>query len=131
MRVLIAEDEAALSSQLAAAIGRAGYAVDIAADGVRAEYLAHTEQYDAVVLDLGLPGIDGLTLLRTWRTAGLNVPVLVLTARGATEGTRGRTGAAGAISPSEGSQTSQAPHGTASSPKWRSSTWRRQDVASA
>ena len=82
MRVLVAEDEATLSAQLAEAISQSGYAVDVARDGVRAEYLAHTERYDAVVLDLGLPGIDGLTLLRAWRTAGLAVPVLVLTARG-------------------------------------------------
>jgi two-component system, OmpR family, response regulator len=82
VRVLVAEDEATLSAQLATAIGQAGYAVDVARDGVRAEYLGHTERYDAVVLDLGLPGIDGLTVLRGWRTAGLTVPVLVLTARG-------------------------------------------------
>ena len=82
MRVLIVEDEARLAAQLAAAIGEAGYAVDVANDGERADFLAHTERYDAAVLDLGLPKIDGLTLLRTWRDAGLVVPVLVLTARG-------------------------------------------------
>ena len=81
MRVLVAEDEATLSAQLAAALGQAGYVVDCAADGERADFLGHTEQYDAVVLDLGLPKIDGLTLLRRWRGAGLPVPVLVLTAR--------------------------------------------------
>jgi two-component system, OmpR family, response regulator len=82
VRVLVVEDEAALSRQLAAALGDAGYAVDCAADGERAEFLGQTERYDAVVLDLGLPRIDGLTVLRRWREAGVSVPVLVLTARG-------------------------------------------------
>src|SRR5213596_537567 len=82
LRVLVVEDEAALSKQLAAALENAGYAVDCAADGERADFLGQTEQYDAVVLDLGLPKIDGLTLLRRWREAGLTMPVLVLTARG-------------------------------------------------
>ena len=82
MRVLVVEDEARLSEQLCAAGLEAGYAVDCALDGERADFLVSTEQYDAVVLDLGLPKIDGLTLLRRWRDAGLTVPVLVLTARG-------------------------------------------------
>ena len=82
MRVLVAEDEALLSAQLAVALEQAGYAVDCAADGERADFLGTTERYDAVVLDLGLPKIDGLTLLRGWREAGLAMPVLVLTARG-------------------------------------------------
>jgi two-component system, OmpR family, response regulator len=82
MRILIVEDEAALSRQLATALKDAGYAVDAAADGERGDFLAQTERYDAIVLDLGLPKIDGLTLLRRWRDAGLDVPVLVLTARG-------------------------------------------------
>jgi two-component system, OmpR family, response regulator len=82
MRVLVVEDEALLSQQLASALGAAGYAVDCAADGERADFLGRTEHYDAVILDLGLPRIDGLTVLRTWRDAGLDVPVLVLTARG-------------------------------------------------
>ncbi len=82
MRVLVVEDEALLSRQLVTALGQAGYAVDSAADGERAEFLGQTERYDAVVLDLGLPKIDGLTVLRRWRDAGLSVPVLVLTARG-------------------------------------------------
>jgi two-component system OmpR family response regulator len=79
--VLVVEDEARLSEQLAIALGQAGYAVDCAADGERADFLGQTEQYDAVILDLGLPKIDGLTLVRRWREAGLSVPVLVLTAR--------------------------------------------------
>ena len=82
MRVLVVEDEVLLSQQLASALSDAGYAVDCAADGERAEFLGQTERYDAVVLDLGLPKIDGLTVLRRWRDAGLVVPVLVLTARG-------------------------------------------------
>src|SRR2546422_8417285 len=82
LRVLVIEDEALLSQQLAVALAHAGYAVDRAADGERGDFLAQTEPYDAVVLDLGLPKIDGLTLLRRWREAGLGVPVLVLTARG-------------------------------------------------
>jgi two-component system OmpR family response regulator len=80
--VLVVEDEARLSRQLAEALSDAGYAVDTAADGARADFLAATERYDAVVLDLGLPKIDGLTLLRRWRESGNAVPVLVLTARG-------------------------------------------------
>jgi two-component system OmpR family response regulator len=82
MRVLVVEDEARIATQLAAALAQAGYAVDCAADGERGEFLGQTERYDAVVLDLGLPKIDGLTLLRRWRDAGLTMPVLVLTARG-------------------------------------------------
>ena len=81
MRVLIAEDETALAEQLEGALGAAGYAVDVARDGAQAEFLGQTETYDAVVLDLGLPRIDGLTVLRRWRDAGLAMPVLVLTAR--------------------------------------------------
>jgi two-component system OmpR family response regulator len=81
MRVLVVEDEQLLAQQLANALGDAGYAVDCAGDGERADFLGHTERYDAVVLDLGLPKIDGLTLLRRWREAGIGVPVLVLTAR--------------------------------------------------
>jgi two-component system, OmpR family, response regulator len=82
VRVLVVEDEALLSKQLASALGDAGYAVDCAADGEHADFLGQTERYDAVVLDLGLPNIDGLTVLRRWRDAGMAVPVLVLTARG-------------------------------------------------
>lgn len=82
MRVLVVEDESSLARQLTAALRRAGYAVDHAADGERADLLGHDESYDAVVLDLGLPKVDGLTLLRRWREAGKIMPVLVLTARG-------------------------------------------------
>ena len=82
VRVLVVEDEARLSRQLATALGEAGYAVDCAGDGERADFLGRTERYDAVVLDLGLPKVDGLTVLRRWREEGLAMPVLLLTARG-------------------------------------------------
>jgi len=82
MRVLLVEDEAVLAEQLASALDASGYAVDRADDGARAEFLGSTERYDAVVLDLGLPSMDGLTLLRHWRDSGVTAPVLVLTARG-------------------------------------------------
>jgi len=81
MRILIAEDEPALSRQLEAALTDSGYAVDCALDGERADFLGATESYDAIVLDLGLPKVDGLTVLRHWRDAGRAMPVLVLTAR--------------------------------------------------
>ena len=81
MRVLVVEDEASLARQLQSALEQAGYAVDGARDGERADFLGRTERYDAVVLDLGLPGTDGLSLLRGWRGAGIATPVLVLTAR--------------------------------------------------
>jgi len=82
VRVLVVEDEARLAKQLSGALAHAGYAVDCAADGERADFLCQTERYDAAVLDLGLPRIDGLTLLRRWRDAGITLPILVLTARG-------------------------------------------------
>jgi two-component system OmpR family response regulator len=82
LRILVVEDEILLSRQLAKALTEAGYAVDCAADGEQADFLAHTEEYDSIVLDLGLPKMDGLTLLRRWREAGIFAPVLILTARG-------------------------------------------------
>jgi two-component system, OmpR family, response regulator len=81
VRILVVEDETALREQLERAIAGAGYAVDSARDGERADFLARTETYDAIVLDLGLPRVDGLTILRGWRDSALAVPVLVLTAR--------------------------------------------------
>ena len=81
MKILVVEDEPTLSEQLSAALSGAGYAVDCAADGERGDFLARTENYDAIVLDLGLPRVDGLTVLRGWRRTGVSVPVLVLTAR--------------------------------------------------
>ena len=82
MRVLIVEDEPALVRQLSGALGEAGYATDAAMDGEDADQLARTESYDAILLDLGVPGIDGLTLLAQWRASGLMTPILVVTARG-------------------------------------------------
>jgi two-component system, OmpR family, response regulator len=82
VRILVVEDEPALAEQLASALGQAGYAIDRATDGRQADERASTEAYDAVLLDLGLPGTDGLALLRRWRTNGLKAPVLVVTARG-------------------------------------------------
>ncbi len=79
--MLVVEDESALQEQLVEALRAAGYAVDAAEDGRRAEFLGQTERYDAAVLDLGLPHLDGLTVLRRWRDAGVTTPVLVLTAR--------------------------------------------------
>jgi two-component system, OmpR family, response regulator len=81
LRVLVAEDETALAGHLAEALRGAGYAVDVASDGEQADFLGQTETFDAVVLDLGLPRVDGLTVLRRWREAGLTMPVLILTAR--------------------------------------------------
>lgn len=81
MRILVVEDEAAVAVHLGDALAGAGYVVDLAGDGVRADLLARTERYDLVVLDLGLPGIDGLSLLGAWRREGLTLPILVLTAR--------------------------------------------------
>ena len=82
VRLLVVEDELVLARQLGDALTEAGYAVDRAHDGARADFLMQTETYDAVVLDLGLPNVDGLTLLAGWRQAGLTTPVLILTARG-------------------------------------------------
>jgi two-component system OmpR family response regulator len=82
MRILVIEDEKTLSRRLAEALSGEGYVVDCAEEGERADFLARTESYDMVLLDLGLPGIDGLTLLRRWREAGIGFPILILTARG-------------------------------------------------
>lgn len=81
MRVLVVEDEARLAAQLRDAIGSAGFAADVAIDGEEARLLGDTEPYDAVVLDLGLPKQDGLSVLRHWRSRGIRMPVLILTAR--------------------------------------------------
>ncbi|MBW4330005.1 response regulator transcription factor [Stakelama sp. CBK3Z-3] len=81
MRVLIVEDEPNLRQQLQSTLEGAGYAVDAAADGEEGHFLGSTESYDAIVLDLGLPEIDGLTVLDRWRKEGKTMPVLVLTAR--------------------------------------------------
>ena len=81
MRILIVEDEPNLLRQLKTGLESAGYAVDTATDGEEGLYMGNTEAYDAVVLDLGLPEIDGLTVLDRWRKEGRVMPVLVLTAR--------------------------------------------------
>lgn len=81
MRLLVVEDDPDLSEQLADALREAGYAVDMTGDGEEAEFLGETEPYDAVVLDLGLPNLDGMTVLEHWREAGRAMPVLILTAR--------------------------------------------------
>ncbi len=81
MRVLLVEDEPTLNRQLDLALQNAGYAVDVSVNGRDAWVLGDTEPFDAVVLDLGLPHMDGLTVLKRWRAAGRTMPVLILTAR--------------------------------------------------
>ncbi|MFO1059436.1 MAG: response regulator transcription factor [Dongiaceae bacterium] len=81
MRILVVEDDADLARQLGKALQEAGYAVDVANDGEEGHFLGDTEPYDAVILDLGLPVIDGLSVLDRWRRDGRTMPVLVLTAR--------------------------------------------------
>ena len=81
MRLLVVEDDRDLNRQLVKALGQAGYAVDSAFDGEEGQFLGETEPYDAVILDLGLPKIDGVSVLEAWRVAGRKMPVLVLTAR--------------------------------------------------
>jgi two-component system, OmpR family, response regulator len=86
VRILIVEDEPTLGQQLKSTLEQTGYAVDLSTDGEDGHFLGSTEQYDAAILDLGLPEIDGLTVLGMWRKEGRNFPVLVLTARDATAG---------------------------------------------
>ena len=81
MRLLVVEDDPDLRRQLTGALEDAGYAVDAAKDGEEGHFLGDTEPYDAVVLDLGLPIIDGVSVLEKWRRAGRKMPVLILTAR--------------------------------------------------
>lgn len=81
MRILVVEDEPTLNTQLCQALESAGYVTDSAADGEDGWFLGDTEPYDAIILDLGLPKIDGLTVLKRWRANGRTLPVLVLTAR--------------------------------------------------
>ena len=85
MRILLAEDNRTLADWLAKALTRGGFAVDCMHDGADTEHILLTQKYDVVVLDLGLPRIDGIEVLRRLRRRGSNVPVLVLTARGATD----------------------------------------------
>ena len=81
MRILVVEDDPDLNRQIVAALSDAGYVVDKAMDGEEGHYLGETEPYDAVVLDLGLPVLDGVSVLEKWRRAGKKMPVLILTAR--------------------------------------------------
>ncbi len=81
MRLLVVEDDPDLAEQLVEALRDAGYAVDLTGDGEDAQFLGETEPYDAVVLDLGLPNVDGMTILERWREGGRVMPVLILTAR--------------------------------------------------
>src|SRR5215210_4188202 len=81
MRVLVVEDDTNLNRQIKDALIDAGYAVDSAFDGEEGHFLGDTEPYDAVVLDIGLPQMDGLSVLEEWRRAGKTLPVLLLTAR--------------------------------------------------
>ncbi len=83
MRLLLVEDDAALASALREQLAGVGYAVDWSSDGVDGEFLGRETQYDAIVLDLGLPGRPGLQVLANWRAAGVAAPVLILTARDA------------------------------------------------
>ncbi len=81
MRVLVAEDDPRIAEDLARVLRAANYLVDLAPEGEEAHFLGDTEDYDAVVLDLGLPVMDGATVLKRWRADGRNMPVLILTAR--------------------------------------------------
>ena len=82
MRILIVEDEERIATDLAEAISSGGYVAEICGDGEEAWFRGGTEAYAAIILDLGLPRIDGLTILKRWRQEGVVTPVLVLTARG-------------------------------------------------
>jgi len=81
MRILVVEDEPDLRRQISRGLVQAGYSVDEAPDGEEGGFLGDTEPYDAVVLDLGLPKVDGLSVLNRWRQSGRDMPVLILTAR--------------------------------------------------
>jgi len=82
MRVLAVEDDPRIAADVAAALNGAGFRTETCGDGEEAWFLGETESYDLIVLDLGLPGMDGLSVLKRWRAAGCEAPVLVLTARG-------------------------------------------------
>lgn len=81
MRLLVVEDDPDLNRQLVTALNDAGYVVDHAADGEEGHYLGESEPYDAVILDIGLPKMDGISVLESWRRNGRTMPVLILTAR--------------------------------------------------
>lgn len=81
MRILVVEDEPTLAGQLVEGISAEGYAVDVAHNGVDGHFMGDSQPYDAVVLDIGLPQMDGITVLKKWRSSGRAMPVLILTAR--------------------------------------------------
>ena len=81
MRLLVVEDDKNLNRQIVSALESAGYAVDKAFDGEDGGFLGETEPYDAIILDLGLPKVDGVSVLNAWRRAGVKAPVIILTAR--------------------------------------------------
>ncbi|MBT5752364.1 MAG: response regulator, partial [Rhodospirillaceae bacterium] len=81
MRILVVEDDLAVAKQVADILSQAKYVVDLAHDGEEAHFLGDTEPYDAVILDLGIPLMDGLSVLEKWRLAGKTMPVLILSAR--------------------------------------------------
>jgi DNA-binding response OmpR family regulator len=82
MRVLVVEDEPRIGADISSALEGAGYTAEISCDGEDAWFRGDTESFDVVVLDLGLPKMDGLAVLKRWRSAGRTMPVLILTARG-------------------------------------------------
>jgi two-component system OmpR family response regulator len=81
MRALVVEDDPDLSRSIHQAMVQAGFAVDVAHDGEEGAFLGETEPYDVIVLDLGLPVLDGVSVLKRWRSSGVVIPVLILTAR--------------------------------------------------
>jgi two-component system OmpR family response regulator len=82
MKLLVVEDDRNLARHITTALAAAGYVSDMAHEGEEAQFLGETEPYDAIILDLGLPTLDGISILKRWRAAGRLTPVLVLTARG-------------------------------------------------
>jgi DNA-binding response OmpR family regulator len=93
MKVLVVEDEPRIAADIAAMLKSCGMVVDVVTDGEEAWFRGDTDNYDAAILDLGLPKLDGLTVLKRWRAAGHRFPVLVLTARGVwTERVEGMVG---------------------------------------
>ena len=81
MRLLVVEDDKNLNRQIVTALEQGGYAIDKAFDGEEGGFLGETEPYDAIILDLGLPKLDGVSVLNNWRRAGVKTPVIILTAR--------------------------------------------------
>ena len=82
MRILIAEDEKIVAQNIAASVQALGFTADVVHDGTEAWFRGSTETYAAIILDLGLPSLDGISILKRWRAEGINVPVVVLSARG-------------------------------------------------